>query len=290
MRTSLIVSSIGIFCSLFLTIVEASDKETELFPLQPAFIYSESNAFINPFEMTSFSFGKAFTRYHRDINNTFKEKGWFTHIRNHVYETKLELPIYQKYISIGFDYTFFNDKIFIPTRDLNDMDKLLALMLGGGKANETNLKPILNDGLDHNLDKNSQFSDLYFGINMLPTLKLKWPIRTKLGYFAGTITPKAGLMYIGTAKNKDTFYYTNLGYSVGISLGLDYYPTQWLGIFFEYSVKYNKMQWLHNNKNSSAEDQKQERLKLMFFEVKNRQKAPYSYTTSAFTVGFKSTF
>lgn len=255
MKKHFIINIIAIPCSLFITSVRASDhlqnkkllskveQETTFrrqseniikFPVQPGLVYKPSQAF-NPFKMTSLSIGKSYVRYHRDINKTFKEKKWFDSLRSHVYEIKLELPFYQKNTSLGFDWTIFYDKIY-----------------------------------DTKLDYGSQFSEIW-AVDMLATLKFKWPFHTDFGHFAWTVTSKAGLVYILLATDHQTqpLYQNNLGFVAGAAIGIDYYFSQWLGMFIEYGAKYNKIQFLH---------------------TKDNPQQPYAYTTTALTFGIKTTF
>ena len=227
-------------CGLFITSLYAADdwssRDIKKFPMQPSLVYDASRSlqsFINPFEMTSFGIGKSYVRYHRDIGNTFKEKKWFDSIRSHVYEVKLELPFHQENTSLGFDCTVFFDTVYKE-------------------------KP----------DHNSQFSQI-MAIDMLATFKFKLPFYTNLGHFAWTITPKAGLINIITGSDYQTEYWHNLGLVVGAAIGIDYYFNQWLGVFVEYSAKYNRVH---------------------FLGVKSRPQHPYAYTATALTFGVKTTF
>jgi hypothetical protein len=61
----------------------------------------------------------------------------------------------------------------------------------------------------------------------------------------------------------------NLGGVAAASIGVDYYVTQWLGLFIEYSARYNH---------------------IALFTKKDILKKPYSYSTTALSIGIKTTF
>lgn len=99
--------------------------------------------------------------------------------------------------------------------------------------------------------------------DILGTYKFKKPFHTPLGYIAGTMTAKGG----PTIKlNPDADAFENIGGVLGGSVGVDYYPSQWVGVFFEYTLKYN------------------------YIFISPQQQPRYGYFNSALTIGFKTTF
>lgn len=247
MKKYFIIGLIAIPCSLMITSLCIADglpsQDTLKFPIQPNIVYNASRvSFINPFEMTSCSIGKFYARYHHDISKTFQEKKWFDSLRSHNYEIKIEVPFYKKNTSLGVDCAIFFDEKYVSF----DRERVK--------------KP----------DFDSRFVTVS-AIDWLATLKFKLPFCTNLGHFALTMTPKAGLVYIpmGYGYQSPSFYRNHLGFVVGAAVGIDYYFSQWLGVFVEYCAKYNNIQ---------------------FLEEKNSPQQKYAYSTTTLTFGIKTTF
>jgi hypothetical protein len=218
-----------------LTTLYASDSPNLItFPVQPSFTYDSTQSNINPFGMTAFSIGNPYIRYHRHIGALLKETQWFHNKLSTNLELKIETPFYQPNTSLGLDCTFL---MSLPWEDLG-ADSPFTSIMGG---------------------------------DMLATYKFKWPVYTAFGNFAGTITPKIGFVYIDTGTDHSTLYWKELGIVAGTSIGLDYYITQWFGVFAEYSIKAYRMQFLS-------------------LSPSNPERKPYHYFTSAITLGFKTTF
>jgi hypothetical protein len=227
---NVLISILFSTCIAFTTLYAADTHDLITFPVQPSFTYDSTQSNINPFEMTSFSIGFPCIRAHQELNTVLRENQWFHNKLGNNLELKIEAPFYQPTTSLGFDCTFFLSE-------------------------------------KQNLGEQSPFTSLKGG-DMLATYKFKWPIYTPFGNFAGAITPKAGVIYIQHGESHTIEYFHNFGIVGGASIGLDYYITQWFGVFAEYSIKAHRMQ---------------------FFPLTPQQK-PYHYFTSAITLGFKTTF
>lgn len=216
-----------------------SNDDTDNFPIQPILVYDNSQTYINPFEMTSFSVGKMGTWYHQNINGIFQKRHWGTaDILNLTSTAKWEMPFYDKTKSIGLDLSFFtesNQEIY-GAQSSDERQRFLGLI----------------------------------ALDLLGTYKLKWPVRTPIGDIAPNISAKLGpiliLSEIHEVDHEPRLSSMNIGGVLGGSVGVDYYPSQWFGIFFEYTLKYN------------------------YIFISPQPQPRYGYFNSASTIGFKTTF
>lgn len=118
-------------------------------------------------------------------------------------------------------------------------------------------------------------------ILVLPNTTWKWPVSTALGDISGMIIPKVGLILIPEAYSATTGYHNNIGAVLGIGLGVDWYPWEWLGFFLEGSAKYNRILSLYPS--SRAEEYGNEYQRQI-------QRERYSSYTLSVTAGVKTSF
>jgi hypothetical protein len=265
-----IISMIAILCSLLNARVCALDHlsshDAELFPIQSLLVYDDSYFPINPSTMIVWSVGKTWARYHRDkkdIGETFKKCKWFDSLKSHNYECKIEVPVpyYQNRVSVGFDWAGSLDGV---TTDWS---------LGRG-----NLRRIYAS-LGKKQDNASRF-DMFTAVDMMVTLKLKLPFHTPIGHFVWALTPKLGFIYLpmvlGLRSLGDHWptwppEHSSFGLVTGAATSVDYYFSQWFGVYGEFCLKYNNIRWFVTEEGETPLE-------------------PYSYFTTSITFGFKTTF
>lgn len=257
-------------------------NDIEKFPIQTSFVRNTEIDWINPFEMSSWSFGIVYPRFHRNFFEDlkhFKKRGkkWFSTPRVYNVEYKYEMPFYSKRTSIGLDCILYPE---LPEEVVNFIE-----MYRYGTYSLPRLR-----------DSDSLF-DTLLAFEFLGTSKLKASIHNVLGHFAGFVALKGGAILIGMAENSKSELWTAqhgtgiktrprphyrkhnpcAGFVIGISVGSDWYFSQWMGCFIEFSAKYNYIPLIMESDLKRQQD--------VFF---NKEK--FGYTTTAFTFGLKTTY
>jgi hypothetical protein len=253
------------------------EREYFKFPIQPNLVYDVSQSMINPFEMTAFSIGKTYMRYHSNMTQALTERKWFNSLRNHHYELKLETPFHSPKSSLGFECAGFYDALsFDPIKQATSLLRNYA-----GNNMEHSMQGHESNSMEYTKDDPDTRFQFISGFSLLGAFKFKLPLHTDIGHFALTLTPKLGLLGILAAQDASNIFAFNLGYSGGISIGVDYYINQWCGIFIEYTVKHNGVPLLPPPSFEAFGAN---------IKVESLRETSYYYFTSAWTVGFKTTF
>src|SRR5207248_1461171 len=113
---------------------------------------------------------------------------------------KLETPFYQPNRSLGFELSTFYDALSLDPWK-------------GGKHMISKARTAPNAAVEsveyQRDDPNTRFQYIW-GFSMLGAFKFKFPFQTDIGHFAMTLTPKAGLVGILSAKDTKNLYFLNL--------------------------------------------------------------------------------
>jgi hypothetical protein len=108
------------------------------------------------------------------------------------------------------------------------------------------------------------------GTAYMALVKFRLPLQFKLGHIALTNTYRAGVTSLLFHTVNGDFEMHKFGVTAIPSIGIDYFPIRWFGVYCEYSWRYAN---IFRNKQQNKTINK-----------------PYSYTTDGFSLGFKFTF
>jgi|GEM_PF-3220166 len=226
-------------------------SDIKQFPLQQSVVEPITQTWIKPVEMTSWGIGKSYVYYHKNLSSIFSlQDPKFRFRPSYVYEVKRDFSFGKSSRSFGMDITLF-------------------------------VNPLHNRVIDFD----SQFPYLR-GCDILSNYKFKKHASTRIGDIVGIIVPKIGIVAVleGCLDHEKRMYYPmGLGVAggIGIGIGIDYYPSQWLGMFIEGSIKCNRIisGLLAPIEESTA-----------YPTGYTYQKNSYYYYPIAITCGFKTTF
>jgi hypothetical protein len=245
-------------------------------PQQPVFDFDPTQLSINPLNMAALSFGKSFLNY--------KESHIISETKNNLFTDatlegnadsaliiKFETPAL-KNINPGFDVMYSTKTI----------------------------KPILKTSFASLNIPIDTFNILTF--DTLVTLKIKLPFSTRIGHFSFNFTPKLGCSTIfsfqkmpqetlTSSNNKfkkpsSLLYDQHFGFAAAAAIGMEYYFSQWIGLFIEYCMQYSHI---------SFSNQFILFMMRSAFNIRDSSDTPpppqpYSYFTTALTFGIKVNF
>ena len=192
----------------------------------------------NPFEMVIFNVSSGLFQNPKMLRGAFVAKPT-DQPKNRIIELGVEVPYYKDYAALGFQYS----------------------VISGNK-----------------IRSKTSTTGIILGNEYTISAKFRYPMHFKFGDVAFTNAYRVGLLrldfYKSRTKNNQYFQY---GVVAIPSIGIDYFPIRWLGLYWEYSWRIHKVLL---NKHNLDDDG----------SYKTTRNDTYTYSTTSVAFGIKLTF